>query len=241
VIHAWLVYVAAAFWTVSNANPSVSGVCPAAPQASLKLERHGRSFLVPVTIQDKPTYLVLNLAAPLSYVTPQGADRLGLPVTRLSDSALEGNGKLVKTFVSVSHLAIGALQLPPHDLMVDPRSDDDSDVAASDAAARPIVGTLGVDLLRGSDIELDLAHDKMTLYSPGECGDTPVTWAEHVSVVPLSHSPNGSFFIFPWRSTAGKSKRRFPPPTRPRQSPAIFRSAYSDSIKRLRAWKRHRA
>jgi hypothetical protein len=191
VIHATSVYLAAILtMTVWCVGPTVAAVCAMPPQASLKLERRHGAFLVPVTIQDKPAYLILNLSAPLSSITRQGADRLGLPVTHLSDSALESNGKLVKTFVRMSNLTMGGLNFPPYDSMVEPHSDEYSDFAAPD-----VVGTLGTDLLGNSDIELDLAQARMTLYPAGQCGDQAPDWAAHGGVVPLRRSPVGSFYF----------------------------------------------
>ncbi len=168
--------------------------CKSVPEASVQLElRENGGLLIPVSIQNTPAYMILSLGAPLSTISRRAVTKLSLPAIRYSDSAILANGEKAKNYVQISNLAVGEIHFPEQDLMIDPASDEPGRYPTPD-----IVGTLGMDLLWRSDVEMDLAHKKMNLYRPGTCRGHVVYWADHFDMVPLHRSPYGDFY-FPMR------------------------------------------
>jgi hypothetical protein len=60
-----------------------------------------------------------------------------------------------------------------------------------------IAGVLGLDVLSADDVELDLAHNKLRLFSPDHCPHGVVYWSTSLAVaeIPLSFQPTGALQI----------------------------------------------
>jgi hypothetical protein len=60
---------------------------------------------------------------------------------------------------------------------------------------RPIVGTLGMDVLSTVDFELDIAHRKLNLFSQDHCPGQVVYWSEPVASIPVKRGDLGELYF----------------------------------------------
>jgi hypothetical protein len=58
-----------------------------------------------------------------------------------------------------------------------------------------VVGILGMDVLKQTDIELDAAHRKMNLFSPDHCPGHVVYWAAKYDSAPIRFRKLGEFYF----------------------------------------------
>jgi hypothetical protein len=148
---------------------------------------------VPVIINGQSTMMWLGIGSSLTLLYDGAAARLGLKARTLPAGAPEFsiNGVQVSQYVNPQNFAVGGVriehaQLPLQSVGPMPKS------LALDKA---VVGVLGMDVLGHSDIELDLGHGKVNLYSTDRCGRDPVYWADRFAVVPLRHDPFNNWYV----------------------------------------------
>jgi hypothetical protein len=60
---------------------------------------------------------------------------------------------------------------------------------------RPIIGGLGMDVLRTVDFELDIAHGKLNLFSQDHCPGRVVYWGGPVASLPLKRGDFGELYF----------------------------------------------
>lgn len=65
----------------------------------------------------------------------------------------------------------------------------------ADLADAPVVGVLGADAFARVDIELDVAHRKMNLYSPDHCPGHAVYWSSKYDSAPIEIGWLGEFYF----------------------------------------------
>ena len=160
--------------------------------ASLDLVVAGDNYLlVPVTIQDSKAYMVLDLARGLSSVTASAVDRLSLKPNSLpTHFYVHADGKPVQKLVTATQFALGDFRFKSGNFWVLPKQEFRSDLADA-----PVVGILGADAFARVDIELDLAHRKMNLFSPDHCPGQVVYWSSKYDSAPIGIGYLGEFYF----------------------------------------------
>jgi predicted aspartyl protease len=168
---------------------------PVAPVADCRLERKAelplrnvRNFmLAPVSLNGRAALFVVDTGAEASTLTPQAATALRLPRDGQHGSLLLGiSGPVHTANVRVQRLAVG-------DVVRTDQSFGLGDMPAFPGQQPPVAGLLGGDVLAKYDVELDLPHGRMSLYSAQGCdGFTP--WPDAVSV-PLVRTRSGLVFV----------------------------------------------
>jgi Aspartyl protease len=141
--------------------------------------------IIPASINDKPENVVLDLASAYGMLSRAALDELGLKVFHTSVVFSVG-GQSSNEFTKVRELKLGSVRYPGWDLLV--YGSADQPLQKIDAG-EPI-GSIGSDLFRYFDLELDLGHDKVRIFSHERCGDaSPVYWTSRYDMVPLRPSP----------------------------------------------------
>jgi hypothetical protein len=140
--------------------------------------------IVPVTIDGKPESMVLNLASAYSLLDRAALGDLGLKVFHVS-AVFRVGGHESNEFTKVSEIRIGNVRYPGWDLLLFGNADQ----AAQKVEPGEPIGVIGSDLFHYFDLELDLVHDTVRIFSDEHCGDSPVYWTSHYDTVRLRPSP----------------------------------------------------
>ena len=151
--------------------------------ASLTLTESGDRLFAPVTVADRKSRLTIQLADAYSGITANVSKELSLresPTSSRMTSTV--NGQSITTLVTVPMLQLDRLVARDVKVFKIP-SLSDSD------------GILGLDLLSTGDLELDLAHDKLNLFSRDHCRGKVIYWSPPggtVAVIPLTTQKTGN-------------------------------------------------
>ena len=168
-----------AFTAALFATPAVAGdTCPINPVAALAVTTlPGGQIAVPVTIDGQSTLLVVQLTNQHTEITGDFLVKVHAPVRRLSGGEMIGDTPFLATLESFS---IGDYHAQ-YVKALRPRSH----VFAGTA------GYLGSDILQNFDIEFDLGHGKMNLFTPGRCPGHEIYWADAGATLPFKLDPGG--------------------------------------------------
>ena len=162
---------------VSAAAPAFAQTCgPLQQFVSLdaKVSKDG-TILVPLGVEGSTGYFELQFGQPVSGIIGQAADQLQKKRTTVDQNVtINVAGQSVTQMVNVK-LGFGAtsgtdwLGVIPEPLRGDPS----------------ITGALGYDILRHFDVELDLAHNKVNLFSQDHCPGKVIYWTKSATVAAI--------------------------------------------------------
>jgi Aspartyl protease len=149
------------------------------------------NLLVPVTISGTPAYMVLDLASPLSRLTPSAVNSLSLPTKPVpSQLGIHAGAKQIEKMATATQFELGGLRYKSADFLV-----LSSEPFGLNLIGPPVVGYLGMDMFVQADIELDLAHRKMNLFSQDHCPDHTVYWSATYDFAPIRFGNLGEFYF----------------------------------------------
>jgi hypothetical protein len=177
-------------WTSIGAAEAKN--CQLKRYASLDLsEPVGSHLLVPVTIKGTRAYMVLDLANPYSSVMESAASRFDLKTQSISNRVeVVAGGKQLQKLATVSPFSLGGLQFKSAEFLVVPDK-----IFSGGGADAPVVGILGMNFLAQFDIELDVAHRKMNLFSQDHCPGHTVYWSKSYDSAPMRLGTLGEFYF----------------------------------------------
>ncbi|HEX4427454.1 MAG TPA: retropepsin-like aspartic protease [Terriglobales bacterium] len=147
--------------------------------------------MVPVTFQGARVYMALNMASPFSSVTEKTVHEFSLPTKAIPFNIGVRAGKNeVQVTAKATPFAVGGLQFNSADFLVFPQLS-----FPASAADAPVVGVLGMDVFKQVDIELDVAHRKMNLFSQDHCPGHVVYWSAKYDSAPIRFGSLGEFYF----------------------------------------------
>lgn len=189
---AGMILVCAGLFPLVSLGAAEAKSCPLTRYASVDLVMVGDSYLlVPVMIQGARAYMALNMASPFSSFTESGVHRLSLATKSMpfNVGVLAGKNK-VQEMAAAKPFGFGGLQFKGVTFLVLPGFS-----FAENTADAPVVGVLGMDVLKDFDIELDTAHRKMNLFSPDHCPGHAVYWSTKYDSAPIRFGSLGEFYF----------------------------------------------
>jgi predicted aspartyl protease len=147
----------------ATAPPEQSAACRPVPRAELPLTVLRNFLLVPAALDGGKVMMVVDTGAEATTVTPETVQTLGL-AWEPSSTMLLGVGGSVQGggTVRLRHIELGGVKQAGLDL-------DVGRLPSLSDAGQPVAGLLGVDVLGGYDVELDLPNHTMTLYAVPHC------------------------------------------------------------------------
>lgn len=151
----------------------------------LPVTMSGLRPLVPVTINERSVYLLVDSGAFYSVLSPASAAQLHLQLRpmRLQLGGVAGNASA--SMASVQHFALANATLPDVSFLVG--GTDPGGGAA---------GLLGQNVLRRSDVEYDLGNGVIRLMHAEDCGHKPLAyWARSVPYSVLDFEPDTMLFF----------------------------------------------
>jgi hypothetical protein len=135
--------------------------------------------------------MALNMASPFSSVTEKAVHDLALPTKSMPFNVGVHAGKReVRDTASAAPFAVGGLQFKRADFLVLPQFKFPANIADA-----PVVGALGMDVLKQFDVELDGAHRKLNLFSQDHCVGHVVYWSAKYDSAPIRFGTLGEFYF----------------------------------------------
>jgi hypothetical protein len=148
------------------------------------------NVLVPVSVDGHSYTMALDTTDTFSMVFKTSAAALKLkrrPV-RLGAQLTSGGKDIVET-ASIESFSVGKIDFGKTRLYVSPRKRTEADVP-------PIIGTLGMDVFFGRfNFELDLARNRLNVFTQNHCRGQGVYWSDTFASAPLTRGYMGTYFV----------------------------------------------
>ena len=153
-------------------------------------QAHGTELTIPVSIEGTPTTMVIDTGSVLTGVDPQSADTFHLIRQRIiQDRMFTSAGQPFTEMATKHSFDIGQMHAENVKILVWPTR-----MWGGDAN---IAGTVGADLLRNYDVDIDIDNNEFKLFSQDHCPGKVVYWhPAAVSVIPI-HVVNSGHIIVP--------------------------------------------
>lgn len=149
-----------------------------------------KRMFVPVTMQGKDKFMLLDTGGAVSEITPQVVDELGLNRRMLSFISVDVAGETSNQAATVAPFVIGTLTTQSMEFVVAPEKNLFGDSGTQYA------GILGPNVLMQYDVDIDFGAPKLSLLSPDHCDGKVIYWpAAAVAVVPMRVLKSGHIII----------------------------------------------
>ena len=143
-----------------------AGAAHASPcsRATVKIDpmADGR-IRVPVTVEGHTLSLLLDTGGVVTTIKWERAKELGLPVLQSVKRVGGVGGSLLNFYVTAQNVSVGGQRVENRPIYIESRNLPDAD------------GTLGSDILRDYDVEIDLARGTLSLTPPYSCAGSAGT------------------------------------------------------------------
>lgn len=128
-------------------------------------------FTVPITLEGRTLNFLVDTGGAVATITSAQAYNLGLPVMEAAGGLRAVAGGKLSNFTRVGKISLGGIQGQNLDVFVDPELPDGAD------------GTLAPDMMKHFDVDFDLMHGKLNLFSQKHCKGQVVYWTKSGHVV----------------------------------------------------------
>src|SRR5271156_969564 len=146
-------------------------------------------IFVPVTINGKNRFMLLDTGGEKSEVTSQAVADLGLPYERIRYSEVNLSGEESNQAADVDSFSIGQLTTKSVEFIVAPERYLFVDEPQ-------YVGIIAPNVLKNYDVDIDFGANKLSLLSPDHCEGKVIYWpASAVAVVPLHILRSGHIVV----------------------------------------------
>ncbi|WP_152548705.1 retroviral-like aspartic protease family protein [Kozakia baliensis] len=145
--------------STAHAAPQ-TGICRLEVAAQAPLRNDALFLSIPVRLDGREARVIVDTGSEGSLITPEGAARLRLrpdPAHATFLHGANGRGQLAPNLL-VSSLRIGGKDLGGHSIPL-------GALPSLPDVSPPIIGLIGADVLSGYDLEIDVPHRKLTLWT----------------------------------------------------------------------------
>jgi predicted aspartyl protease len=165
-------------------DPAPPAACSLDRAADLPVTFNSGHVLVQGAIDQNPVSLIVDTAAQGSMVVSDTVARLRLDRDRRTSTLHGLGGEITTTNVRVTSLAVGQMEMLDQSLSVGP-------LPTRPGVHPPIGALLGTDFLSSFEIDLDLPHQRITLYRMANCPGNFVPWLQPGVIIPLRRLSTG--------------------------------------------------
>jgi len=151
-------------------------------------QTEGAALAIPVSIEGIPTMMAIDTGSPLTAVDPDAAVNLHLITKRIVQGVMfTSTGESFSEMATMHAFDVGLLHAEGVKILVWPsKMWKDPNIA----------GTVGADLLRNYDVDLDIDAKKFNLFSHDHCPGKVVYWPNSaVTVVPIRVVGSGHIIV----------------------------------------------
>lgn len=183
---------------VSHATASTPASCGLYRLASIDLIISAADgVLIPVRVNQHDGFMAFDVGS-ISAVTERAVHKLGLHTQRFDGAfPIESPDGSAISRTAVIDLKLGQLEAKNIKIPVEPTSAEPNNVSANAVDIDPdrYFGQLSsLDFKGNIDVEIDLAHHKLNLYSSVHCPGRVVYWANRYAEIPFSVNPMAIYF-----------------------------------------------
>lgn len=178
--------------SLAGASSAVAQNCRLIKKAEFVVRSLGNIPIVTVRINGGAAEFLFDTGAERSIITAAAAARLGVDVhyeyarqMRSLGTAVSGGDAWLRSFDP------GGIALTNFRILVGP-------VSLPSVEGKPIDGLLGADFLSDYEVDLDLAHRRIILYSQPHCGIAVPAWSSAYTTIEANRSLHDRLF-FPVR------------------------------------------
>ena len=176
---AFLVLAFCIFGTRPTHAANQAPVCDLKRVAELETKIEDNILLVKVKLNDRDSWLRIATASPYNVVSDQIADELKLPPKNIGQVRIyDGSGGAVSKFVSINKVTLAGATAENVRFIVMKSS--------TNLPQHGFEGGLGAAFLSVYDVELDMPHNKMALYSQDHCKGQVVYWTHNYVTIPFT-------------------------------------------------------
>jgi len=161
-----------------------SGSCVLQRIAELPLRVIGTVPLVTADINGRPANLVLDTGSDTTMLNRAAAERLGVSWDERLPIALGGAGGAARAFSAT---------LPS--LALNGPATSNVRILVGQAPASPLDGVLGINVLIGYEIDLDVPHRRAVLYRARPCPAALPAWTKPFIRLPVQQQRSGHLFV----------------------------------------------
>jgi len=151
----------------------------------LELTPTPEGYLVPMSVNGKPHLFFLNLQDPYAVLDESIVAEAGLPTKKPSFKILSKD-KPVEQVATARTIQLGPLPRHDAEFLVSPHFPNWGDKAD---------GEIGINILSGLDLELDLGHNKLGLFVQDHCPFTPYWRFDVMGSAPFQVMPTSAFLM----------------------------------------------
>ncbi len=160
------------------------GSCALQQVTELPLQAFGTVPLVTADINGRPASLVLDTGSDLTMLSRAAAGRLGVAWDERSPVAIGGAGGAAQAFATtVPSLALRGAATSSVRVLV------------AQALPPPIEGVLGINVLIGYELDLDVPHRRLVLYRARPCPAALPPWSAPFARLPTQQQRSGHLFV----------------------------------------------
>jgi predicted aspartyl protease len=147
----------------------------------------GSAILVKARIDDQPVSAMLDTGAPYNMLSKVTVDLLKLPMERVREGAMiDATGNSVLHLARAHSVTLGDVKTKDTPFFV--MGESRPDALAPDAI-------FGTNFLEANDLELDLAHGKVNMFTPDHCPGQVVYWTHEFVPIPIKLMSGGHIVL----------------------------------------------
>ena len=160
------------------------GSCALQRVAELPLRVEGNVPLVTADINGRPATLVLDTGSDVTVLNRRAAERLGVSWTERAPVAIGGPGGSASAFAAtLPSLSLRGAATPDVHVLIAP------------APAPPLDGVLGINVLIGYELDLDVPQRRAVLYRARPCPAALPPWTGPFTRLPVQQQRSGHLFV----------------------------------------------
>lgn len=145
--------------------------------------------LVNLTVNGVPALFLLDTGAERTIMTAAAAQRIGVETHYEYPRRMRSLGGAVSSGdARLRNLRLGGMAIPEFTVLV-------GSVLLPGPAGKPLDGLLGADFLSSFEVDLDLAHSRLTLYDRLACALAAPPWGQPFTVIPVNRSLHEHLFF----------------------------------------------
>lgn len=168
---------------------AIADDCKPRRQAELAVVFLGNLPTVNVTVNGAGATFLLDTGAERTIVVAAAAERLGVDAHYEYPRRMRSlDGAVSSGDARLQNLGLGGMALSDFRVLV-------GSVSLPGLSGKPLDGLLGADFFSSFEVDLDLAHARMTLYERLACAIAAPPWSQSFTAIPVNRSLHDHLFF----------------------------------------------
>jgi len=166
--------------------------CPLKRVAQLETRITDDRLQIKVQVNDQDLWMEVSPATPISLISSRMADRLKLSLRDITGAVVIGsNGRHVQNYTRAKTLTLSGMTANNVQFLVMPPPT----AAPGSKAEEEFQGGLGAEFLSRFDVDFDLPHGKIALFSKSHCPGRVAYWTSDYVAIPFKLDNNNHIWF----------------------------------------------